>query len=340
MPAEMRAVLQSRFAAEVMASSLLALVVAVGGCTTSVFVCASDADCSGGRCEPNGTCSFEDADCPSGRRYGKHGPSEIAEQCVPLESETAAETGDEAGGTSGVGTGSTVTTMATTAASDHQTSATTTFDEGGSSEDSATPGSSTETGDDGAGQIDCELGFDDAFEGDVLDPAWDLWTAGDLGTVVVSGGVVKFSIPASDHAWISILQQIGPFEEESAIAEIGEPASDPTAYVWFEVAGPTKYELGIDDGVLQVRAGESSNPTVLEEVPYDPVAHRFLRIRAASGVIEWAVSSGGQSWETLYDLPAVDGELEQNHRTAFGLGTTVNLVAGAEVSLTRFLHCL
>jgi cysteine-rich repeat protein len=60
---------------------LLAL---LAGCVTpaSSFVCGSDADCSGGRCEPDTNfCSFLDTDCTSGHRYGDAAGS-LSGQCV------------------------------------------------------------------------------------------------------------------------------------------------------------------------------------------------------------------------------------------------------------------
>ncbi len=42
------------------------------GCIVSsdTFACDDDVNCSGGRCEANGYCSFPADDCPSGQRYG------------------------------------------------------------------------------------------------------------------------------------------------------------------------------------------------------------------------------------------------------------------------------
>ncbi|MCA9708170.1 MAG: LamG domain-containing protein [Myxococcales bacterium] len=62
----------------------IALGVAVGCAEPSkVFVCASPDDCGGnGTCEATGYCSFPDADCASGSRYGAHASSELAGTCV------------------------------------------------------------------------------------------------------------------------------------------------------------------------------------------------------------------------------------------------------------------
>ena len=65
----------------------LALLALLGGCLrTTTFRCTSDAECGIGTCESVGVCSFADATCTSGRRFGEHS-GEYAGECVD-------ETGD------------------------------------------------------------------------------------------------------------------------------------------------------------------------------------------------------------------------------------------------------
>ena len=251
-------------------------------------------------------------------------------------SETAADTGGQDSSTtigeetSGPnGTSSTMTTM------------TSTTNPGDADTGNVGDGSSdTEQGSDTDSGLDCEVAFVDAFEADALGDAWTIWTDGAAGEVTLSNGNAVFSIPPSDDAWVSImLEDLAGFEDEAVIVELGAAASDPKAYVWFEVTGSTKYEFGLVDHALEVRAGSSSNPDLLVEFPYDPDAHRFLRIQSVSRAIEWAVSASGSTWETLHAVPVGDGEPAVNHRAAFGLGTRIDLARGAEASLERFLLC-
>ena len=63
-----------------------ATLVVVLGCKSTSFACENDQSCRSdgqGWCEADGACSFPDPTCPSGRRYGDLGPSDIAGQCVP-----------------------------------------------------------------------------------------------------------------------------------------------------------------------------------------------------------------------------------------------------------------
>lgn len=62
------------------------LTVSTGACRDDYFVCTRDSECTeeaGGRCEPSGSCSFPDLECPTGRRYGEEGNPQVAGQCVP-----------------------------------------------------------------------------------------------------------------------------------------------------------------------------------------------------------------------------------------------------------------
>lgn len=59
-------------------------------------MCEGDAACRDGDrigfCEAQGSCSFPDADCESGRRYGEHSPAAIAGECVPVDVDATTST--------------------------------------------------------------------------------------------------------------------------------------------------------------------------------------------------------------------------------------------------------
>lgn len=105
--------------------------------STGFFVCTQDSECDevdNGRCEPSGSCSFPDRQCPTGRRYAELGNPDMAGQCVPAED--IGSTGvSSLGEGSGSGGGST----------EVSTSSSTSSEPAGSSEtgSSSTGGSST-----------------------------------------------------------------------------------------------------------------------------------------------------------------------------------------------------
>lgn len=86
------------------ALALTAFVLA--GCSDrAIFECVDDASCgASGRCEDNGYCSFPDAECASGRRFGEHAPAGVAGRCVD----------DDLAGTTTSGTATTTATTSVT----------------------------------------------------------------------------------------------------------------------------------------------------------------------------------------------------------------------------------
>lgn len=75
-------------------SSGLAVFGLIAACAseTETFICAEDAECTGGVCEEAGFCGFPDAGCESGRRYGELSGS-LSLQCVPPGADTGASSG-------------------------------------------------------------------------------------------------------------------------------------------------------------------------------------------------------------------------------------------------------
>jgi hypothetical protein len=317
---------------------LLGSLAATLGRKTNAFTCASDEQCSGGSCEPSGYCSFEDPDCPSGRRYGAHASSDLAKECVPPNGETAADDGlDDSSTTFGTAT------TASTATSDEDGS-TSVFTSRGSEETASESTGDDDTSSDttrGPIGIDCRVTFEDDFEGDVIGETWTLWMAGDLAEATQADGVVTLTLPPTSNSWIAINDYFEAFQG-SIIFELAAPPSEPDAYLWLEVTGTTtKYELGIEGGdTLLVRAGSSTEPEILAAFPFDAMDDRFLRFRAEEAQVEWAVSSNGDTWTVLHTVEAAEAELSVEHRAAFGLGASVDLPAGAHASLERFVRCL
>lgn len=75
-----------------MAAMLLPFAVAASGCVASVYACEDDGQCPNGFCEASGYCSFSDAECTSGRRYGSFAGDGLSGTCVPaLDSSTGAD---------------------------------------------------------------------------------------------------------------------------------------------------------------------------------------------------------------------------------------------------------
>lgn len=99
------------------------LALAIACARPGAFVCEDASDCNDGSftgmCQPNGYCSFGDASCDSGQRYGDHAPDDLAGTCVLPGDVT---TGDAT--TTGIGT--TVSTLDGATLEEESTSTSTT----------------------------------------------------------------------------------------------------------------------------------------------------------------------------------------------------------------------
>lgn len=81
------------------------LAVVLAGCAkVEAFVCEGDQQCvdgaNAGACEKSGFCSFPDAGCPGGKRYGEYAGDQLAGTCVE-----GGDTGDTSGGACAEGCG-------------------------------------------------------------------------------------------------------------------------------------------------------------------------------------------------------------------------------------------
>ena len=118
-----------------------------------VFTCQTDGSCGEeGRCEPIGYCSFPDADCASGRRYGALASGELASTCVGEDHgtgegstmEATAVSTSEAGTSAPASTSGVTTTSGASSSSSSSSDASSTSSTG--SEGSASSGGTLDEG--------------------------------------------------------------------------------------------------------------------------------------------------------------------------------------------------
>ncbi|MBX7083244.1 MAG: LamG domain-containing protein [Nannocystaceae bacterium] len=81
------------------------LLTAAPGCTLPGFVCEDAAQCEGGQCQADGFCSFPDAACESGQRYGAHAGAHSG-TCVPGSGSSGTTAASSSGSEAGDGVGS------------------------------------------------------------------------------------------------------------------------------------------------------------------------------------------------------------------------------------------
>jgi hypothetical protein len=277
------------------------------GCGAETFECRSDAACQGsagaGVCEPDGYCSFPDAACESGRRYGSHSTPEIAGACVDPE---GGGTGDTGSTSPSSNTLPTSTAGASTSTSDDAGSTLGAEDSGSAGTAATTRSATSETGT----PPPCA----DALLVETFDDAWDdmAWSAslgpGESVTVQneelsigVEGSVDGYGTLASTQAF-----EIGAVTVEVRLVTPLEWDGDEAETLIF-----------IEDGELQARAGfavypasllavvtdPETGPMAVDVQPYDPDAHRWLRIRTDPTEVEFLTSADRETWTSFGTAP-------------------------------------
>lgn len=157
--------------------ALAVLAFAATGCNES-FECAADSHCQSdgvaGFCESIGHCSFPDEDCETGRRFGELAGT-LSNMCVPPDEDVTSGP-QESTGSIGSSSGGITTSLPDTTT--------------GSDPASSTSGSSDESSTGTAVPTDCNILFEDTFEGDVLGETWSV--IGEPPTV--SAGALRYII--------------------------------------------------------------------------------------------------------------------------------------------------
>ena len=100
--------------------------------------------------------------------------------------------------------------------------------------------------------------------------------------VSVTGGKLVFNAPAGTSGNYNGIETLHTFDytDASASIELTDPpsGSDQEVGLWIEVGGGNGWEIYVFGGVLQI-AREDSHSFDVTYTPFDPVAHRFWRIR-------------------------------------------------------------
>lgn len=286
--------------------ALAVALVRVGpGCGESSFVCEGDESCAGlpgGQCEANGYCSAPDPDCPAGRRYAAHAGA-LSGHCV----------GDEATGPG---------TTATSATDDASTSI-----DGG--ETSPSSGSDS-TGSDPTGEptLDpCEGQLpvvSEPFTALPIDVRW--WSVfNDAGMAVnVLGDELRLSAIEADGAYADLgtafpLPSSGSGGVDLSIA----PPVDAMAEAYLELSAlDSAYGFRVSGGDVVIFRVDAFSSSPLAMMPYDPQAHRWLRLvfDAPTELVAWETAPALGQWERLYEAELDAGFDVEESRIAFGAG--------------------
>lgn len=304
------------------ASLSLAAALAWGGCVEpSAFACSADSECSVsgaiGTCEEVGFCSFPDAACPKGRRFGELAGHGLASQCVgpssPIEG-TEASTGPS-GGQPPVATSSTTSTSTFGTASEHDetghewadTGTVGTSLDGISSTSDAWGSTSEPTGDGGSSGVvePCAYSIDDSFEdGDVHEQWYQTFPRG--AEVREEDGQLELALPPAPQ-WNTIVSRqleqamVGGYVRVH-LTEIADAFGPASSGVLLSI-GICDLQLYAHDGMLRIHRW-SDNHEDNEQLHSEPLALVFpqwLQLRQdEDGVVFFEHSVDEAQWSELF----------------------------------------
>ena len=131
-------------------------------------------------------------------------------------------------------------------------------------------------------------------------------------TDVRSGYVSLSQYDLTDsHAHIELVQPLRPAEGAETIFSV-------------DLDGGNALLFSIEAGSLKCLTLSSGTRTVLKQVPYDPVKHRWLRLREGLGRTYWEISRDGQVWGILAGTPDPAALKTVNVRFQGGLDESVS----------------
>lgn len=303
-----------------------AMLAAATGCPGSgSFACQDDVSCHTdgaiGSCEDNGYCSFPDAECPSGRRFGDLAGGGFAGLCVELgngstggggpiadEGTGPPPTGDEAAETlAGDGddtAGAGLTSGVDSSGEDGGTSNPQTSGTAGSDTSESMGDSGDATTDNGATDgpdPSCNLDVDD-FEDGVIDGQWMVILGQHL--TETNGALVLTITGDSGDGYPQVRRMPSPtdFSGGHLRMQVGQPALELSSQMWIGVFDDqgSAVSFMINGGQLEALYSidfKSANQVAF--TPYDAVAHRWLQLRFVGDSVVYETSHDGIEYESF-----------------------------------------
>lgn len=284
------------------------------GCSgSSVFLCEDDGDCqqdgASGQCQATGYCSFPDAQCPSGQRYGIHVGGSLAQTCVDLDALTS-ETGvsNDDAGTSRGSTGGPSTMPPTTGLD-------------GPSTTEPLGGTQTSTGASSGGSGDGEPGttsaggvvcWVDDFDDGVIDGAWCLSSDRGIDIDEPRGHLrfdfvpARWNVMGGDGNGQATTCDVYPLLGSEARVELAAvPQVSPYTEAYIEVGTESlRLGLGVVDDELYAFEWNGVAYGGSSWQPYVPAAQRWLRISGTDQGLVAEHSPDGVAWVHVHTVPA------------------------------------
>jgi hypothetical protein len=178
--------------------------------------------------------------------------------------------------------------------------------------------------------------LDDPFDDTVAAPLFMAYTQTGMTTDETAGAVSFVFSPSVGAGRYSGYETTTLYssQEMCATVELTEvPSSEGLGY--FNIVGGTeKIEFIVYRGNLELRTVTTATPASIGVLPFDPIAHRFWRLRQQGGVTHWDVSADGAPF---FMLASTTFFTQTTARTAVGAGGVSTTTNGGRFTVERML---
>lgn len=172
----------------------------------------------------------------------------------------------------------------------------------------------------------------DDFDDGVFDPAtWGNAFAAGTSTYAETGGRFVVTVPAGEGSYAGYESTDAyDLREDRAFVEVARVPVQSVALLQVFATPGTTLGLAVEyeRGILLARKRESGL-TVLADLPYDPVAHRWWQVREKAGVVYFETSPDGAAWTTFHQM-ATPFDLSASYLTLSAGGNNSGVVQTAE----------
>jgi hypothetical protein len=180
-----------------------------------------------------------------------------------------------------------------------------------------------------AGSCGTTVALADDFDDGVAAPEWTVLTGTNL-TLTETSGVLQIAfasnVPASQNAGYvttNAMDFTGTCVE-AEVAMIGNPAT--LAQATIRIGSSTDCgEIEIASGMIHASQHRGASITLLPAIAFDPVAHRFLRMRESAGMWSYDASPNGSAWNVLGTVAdTFASSTSTTFRVTAGSGNAIN----------------
>lgn len=173
-------------------------------------------------------------------------------------------------------------------------------------------------------------------------PAWmNTWhtPTGNGVSITFTGGALRLQQSSVAEEWGGVnADTLESFAERSIAAELVQAPAEGAAFLTLDIGGPPWARIGtnLETGELVISHYDPPFDDPFR-TPYDPVAHRFLRIRVHASSVYFEASPDGMRYTVLYESerrPFLDAV-----SPGLGVGSTVAPTPPGEAVFESLRDC-